>query len=292
MKILITGGSGQVGFELQRTLALFGEILAPSQAELELTDLSAVSQYLKLQQPDLIVNAAAHTAVDKAESEPELAYLLNTELPKLFADYSRDHDSWLVHFSTDYVYDGSGTAPREETAATAPLSVYGASKLAGDQAIQNSGSLYFIFRTSWVYGSRGHNFVKTMLRLGAERETLNIVNDQIGAPTTARLIAEVTAQAVAQRHVNKQGLYHLTCVGECSWHTFAQEIFKQASCKGIPLKISLENVFGIPTSQYPTPAKRPLNSRLKVNKLEQQFNLKLPDWKEQLALVLAEINAE
>jgi len=289
MKILITGGSGQVGFELQRTLSVFGNILAPTPSELDLADAAAVSAYLTEQQPTLIVNAAAHTAVDKAESEPELAERLNAELPEQLAAYCAQHGVWLVHYSTDYVYDGSGEIARAEDHPTAPLSVYGASKLRGDQAIERSGAAYYIFRTSWVYGARGHNFVRTMLRLGAERDTLNVVNDQIGAPTTARLIAQVTAQALAQRTQEKIGIYHLTTRETCSWQQFAKEIFTQAQQFEFPLIINPQEVGGIPTSSYPTPAKRPLNSRLNIEKLESTFQLVLPNWQSQLHLVLAEI---
>ncbi|MBC3621542.1 dTDP-4-dehydrorhamnose reductase [Vibrio metschnikovii] len=289
MKIFITGGSGQVGFELQRTLSVFGECFAPTPEQLDLADQQAVATYLQQLQPSIIVNAAAYTAVDKAESEPELAERLNAELPEQLAAYCAQHNIWLVHYSTDYVYDGSGEAARAEDHPTAPLSVYGASKLRGDQAIERSGAAHYIFRTSWVYGARGHNFVKTMLRLGREKEYLTIVNDQVGAPTTARLIAQVTAQAVAQRAQDKVGVYHLTTRETCSWQQFAQEIFIQAQQLGMPLVITPQAVEGIPTSSYPTPAQRPLNSRLQLEKLETTFQLTMPNWQSQLRLVLAEI---
>ncbi|OOF13750.1 dTDP-4-dehydrorhamnose reductase [Salinivibrio sp. PR932] len=289
MKILITGGSGQVGFELQRVLSVFGECIAPTPDQLDLADQQAVSTYLESLKPSMIVNAAAYTAVDKAESEPELAERLNAKLPEQLASYCAKHDIWLIHYSTDYVYDGSGEEARPEDHPTAPLSIYGASKLRGDQAIARSGTAYYIFRTSWVYGARGNNFVKTMLRLGREKASLNIVNDQIGAPTSARLIAQVTAQALAQRANDKVGVYHLTTSGSCSWQQFAQEIFTQAEQLKIPLSITPGAVEGIPTSSYPTPAQRPLNSRLKLEKIEKAFQLTLPDWKSQLRLVMAEI---
>ena len=293
MKILVTGGTGQVGFELQRTLSPFGTILAPGRQELDLADSQAIQRYLDEHQPDCIVNAAAYTAVDRAESEPDLAQALNEGLPATLAQYAAANNLWLVHYSSDYVYPGTGTSPWTEESETGPLSTYGQTKLAGDQAIQASRAKHLIFRTSWVYSARGNNYMKTMLRLGAEKETLNIVNDQHGSPTPARLIAQVTALALyrafqADQPQQYQGIYHLAPRGTTHWHEFAQAIFEAAAGQGAQLKIRPENVHGIPTRDYPTPAVRPLNSRMSLEKLEQTFNLQLPEWRGQLQQTLTE----
>ncbi|MGS2744314.1 dTDP-4-dehydrorhamnose reductase [Halomonas sp. LS-001] len=300
MNILITGGNGQVGFELQRQFALFGNILAPSRAELDLSNTKAVESYLAEHQPGLILNAAAYTGVDKAENEPELARRLNAGLPAQLAEYAAVNQARLVHYSSDYVYPGDGKTPRQEDSPTGPLSVYGQTKLEGDEAVVASGCEYLIFRTSWVYAARGNNFMKTMLRLGRERDTLNIVNDQIGAPTPARLIAQVTMLATSPHnslftthyspltiHI-PSGIYHLAPRGETSWHGFATEIFKQAREQGETLAITPENTSSISTAEYPTPAKRPLNSRMAISKLENTLGITLPTWQSQLALTLKE----
>lgn len=286
MNILVTGANGQVGFELQRHFALLGNVLAPERAELELTDAHAVERYLHTHRPQLILNAAAYTAVDKAESEPEQAKRLNSELPAQLAEYAAAQGAYLVHYSTDYVYPGDGEAAWHEQSPTQPLSVYGQTKCAGDQAVINSGCQHLIFRTSWVYAARGNNFLKTMLRLGRERDSLAVVNDQIGAPTPARLIALVTLHAWQQRIA--QGVYHLAPSGTTSWHGFACEIFKQATEAGVTLALSPSQVRGIPTAEYPTPATRPLNSRLALNKLETALGTAMPHWQDQLALTLKE----
>lgn len=293
MNILITGGNGQVGFELQRQFAVFGNILAPSRQELDLNDSKAVNAYLAEHKPALILNAAAYTAVDKAESEPEQAKRLNTELPAQLAQYAAQHDIPLVHYSSDYVYPGNGTEPWQEDSPTGPLSVYGQTKLEGDNAIAESGANYLIFRTSWVYAARGHNFMKTMLRLGRERDALHIVDDQIGAPTPARLIAQITALAFTPHvsHVTPHvisGVYHLAPRGETSWHGFACEVFKQAGKFGEEMTIQAGRVSGIPSSDYPTPAQRPFNSRMALNKLENALGIIMPTWQSQLALTLQE----
>lgn len=303
MKILITGGSGQVGFELQRHLCLLGYLLAPSRKELDLADASAVEACLEREQPDLIVNAAAYTAVDKAEEEPELARQLNAELPAQLAAYSAARGQWLIHYSTDYVYPGSGSRPWREGDPTDPPNTYGQSKLEGDLAVQQSGCRHLIFRTSWVYSARGHNFLRTMLRLGRERESLKVVNDQVGAPTPARLIAQVTALALHRLPLaaepeatsppdeadRLQGLFHLAPRGETSWHGFACEIFHQAAGLGARLALRPGAVEPIPSSAYPTPARRPLNSRLDCGALEAALGVSLPSWQEQLALTLGEL---
>ncbi|WP_447926367.1 dTDP-4-dehydrorhamnose reductase [Vreelandella sp. EE27] len=298
MDILITGGNGQVGFELQRQFAIFGNVLAPDRQELDLSDAESVEAYLEKYQPKLILNAAAYTAVDKAESEPELAKRLNAELPAQLAAYAASHSIPLVHYSTDYVYPGNGKESWQESSATAPLGIYGHTKLEGDKAVERSGAHYLIFRTSWVYAARGNNFMKTMLRLAREREALNIVDDQVGAPTPARLIAQVTTLAYNSPFLwpdssgaffrIPNGIYHLAPRGDTSWYGFACEIFEQAAAEGEQLKIQMEKVEGIPTTDYPTPAQRPLNSRMSLTKLESALGVTLPGWQEQLTLTLQE----
>jgi dTDP-4-dehydrorhamnose reductase len=293
MNIFITGGNGQVGFELQRQFAPFGTILAPTRQELDLANAEAVDVYLEKHQPDLILNAAAYTAVDKAESEPQQAKRLNAELPAQLAEYAAKQGIPLVHYSTDYVYPGNGETPWQEDSPTSPLSVYGQTKLEGDQGVIESGASHLIFRTSWVYAARGSNFMKTMLRLGRERDALSIVNDQIGAPTPARLIAQITALSFTVHgsrlsiHI-PSGIYHLAPRGETSWHGFASEIFSQARKAGEALTITPESTAGIPTAEYPTPAQRPLNSRMALGKLESALGITMPTWQSQLGLTLRE----
>lgn len=294
MKVLITGGSGQVGFELRRQLAALGDILAPTRDALDLADAEAVSAYLAHHQPDAVVNAAAYTAVDNAEADYAMAQRVNTALPAQLAAYCAQRSAWLVHYSSDYVYTGEGDMPWQEGDATGPCNTYGATKLAGDEAVIQSGCQHLIFRTSWVYSAFGKSFVATMLRLGAERSALSVVSDQIGAPTPARLIALVTQQALARQLSPDvagigSGVYHLAPRGAVSWHGFAREIFEQAHMVGLPLTIQSDNVTAIPTAEYPTPATRPLNSRLAVDKIERALGIQLPSWQSQLALTLEEI---
>lgn len=285
--VFITGGNGQVGFELRRNLSVAMDVFAPTRDELDLADAAAVDAWLKTHQPDLIVNAAAFTAVDQAESEPEAAARLNAELPRQLANYAAARGRKIVHYSSDYVYPGDGQDPWQEDSPTAPLNVYGQTKLDGDVAVVASGAEYLIFRTSWVYSARGHNFMKTMLRLGQQKDALTIVGDQVGAPTPARLIAEVTALAL---HAGiDSGVYHLAPRGETSWYGFATEVFRAAREAGIQLSVTETSVTSIPTSEYPTPAARPLNSRLKLGKVEQSLQLQLPDWQTQVALTVAEL---
>ncbi len=288
-KILITGGTGQVGFELQRSLMLHGQILAPSRQQLDLTSAAAVDAWLETQQPDLIINAAAYTAVDLAETEQQQALRLNAELPEQLARYCQQRKIGLVHYSSDYVYPGSGTEPWQEDSATGPKNHYGQSKLLGDSAVERASIDYLIFRTSWVYSARGNNFMETMLRLGKERASLNVVDDQIGVPTPARLIAQVTERAIS--HNLASGVYHLAPRGQCSWQEFAHSIFQQAQAEGVPLAITPAKVQGIPSTDYPTPAARPLNSRLSLSKLENALEIELPDWQSQLTLTLKEYMA-
>lgn len=293
MKLLILGRGGQVGWELQRALAPLGEVIALDFDSIDYCgDFSkpeAVAEAVRTLRPDVIVNSAAHTAVDKAESEADFARLLNAITPGAVAQVAKETGALLVHYSTDYVFDGSGETARDESAPTAPLSVYGQTKLEGEQLVQQSGCKHLIFRTSWVYASRGNNFAKIMLRLGAEREKLTIINDQIGAPTGADLLADVTAHAIRQALNNPAlcGLYHLVASGETSWFDYAQFVFEQARKAGRELKVS--EVLPIPTTEYPTPAQRPLNSRLDTSKLQQAFGLTLPHWQKGVARMLTEI---
>jgi len=286
MKILLLGKTGQVGFELHRTLSALGAITAPGREQLDLTNEQAVTNYLAQTQPNLIVNAAAYTAVDAAEENRQTAQRLNAGLPKQLAAYAKANNARLVHYSSDYVYPGTGSEAWQETSPTGPLSVYGQTKLEGDEAIEQSGADHLIFRTSWVYSARGNNFMKTMLRLAKSKPKLTIIADQIGSPTPARLIAQVTTLAIHSQL--KKGLYHLAPRGETSWHGFALEIFSQARQAGEQLSMGPENAHAIPTRDYPTPAKRPLNSRMALNKLERALNIQLPDWQSQLSLTLNE----
>jgi dTDP-4-dehydrorhamnose reductase len=295
MKILLLGKGGQVGWELQRALAPLGDIVALDHDSVHLHgDFSRPEQLaatIAAVRPDIIVNAAAHTAVDKAESESELARAINATAPGVLARCAAETGAWLIHYSTDYVFDGSGTAPRSEQAPTGPLSVYGRTKLEGEQAIQASGCQHLILRTSWVYAARGGNFAKTMLRLARERDALNVIDDQIGAPTGAELLADVTAHAIrtAQSRPEVAGLYHLVAGGEVSWHGYARHVIEWARAQGHAIKVAPEAIRPIPTSAYPTPAARPLNSRLDTQKLQHTFGLTLPDWRSGVERMLAEV---
>ncbi|OGT04439.1 MAG: dTDP-4-dehydrorhamnose reductase [Gallionellales bacterium RIFCSPLOWO2_02_58_13] len=293
MKILLFGKNGQVGWELQRSLAPLGELVALDADSRELcgdfTDLDGLIQTIRAVAPDVIVNAAAHTAVDKAESEPELVRTINALAPGMLAREAQRCNAWLIHYSTDYVFDGSGDRPWRETDSTAPLSVYGATKLEGEQLIRQSGCKHLIFRTSWVYGARGGNFAKTMLRLAQERDQLTVINDQIGAPTGADLLADITAHAIRAARPELSGLYHLVAAGETSWHGYAGFVLDHARRAGIPLKVAPDAIHPVPTSAFPTPAKRPLNSRLDTAKLRSAFGLALPMWQNGVTRMLIEI---
>jgi dTDP-4-dehydrorhamnose reductase len=294
MKILLLGKNGQVGWELQRSLAPLGEVLALDSKSTDyccdLTDLSGLAATVRAYAPDVIVNAAAYTAVDKAESEPAQAQRVNAEAVAVLAHEAQQLGAWLVHYSTDYVFDGGGTEPWQETDTVAPLSVYGASKLAGEQAIQASGCKQLIFRTSWVYAARGNNFAKTMLRLASERDSLSVIADQFGAPTSAELLADVTAHAVRSALAKPElaGLYHLAASGETTWHSYARFVLEHAAAAGIVLKVAPQQVAAIASSAYPTAAQRPLNSRLNTDKLQNAFALQLPDWQAGVARMLSE----
>jgi len=289
MKILLLGKNGQVGWELQRSLAPLGEVLALDSGNGNLTNLSGIAETVRSFVPDIIVNAAAYTAVDKAEGEPDLARTINALGPALLAREAKKINAWLIHYSTDYVFDGSGERSWQEEDGTGPLNVYGASKLEGEQLIQQSGCKHLIFRTSWVYGTRGGNFAKTMLRLAQEREILSVINDQIGAPTGAELLADVTAHAIraAQKNPEIVGLYHLSAAGETSWYGYASFVIDAARNAGMPIKTTA--IEAVPTSAFPTAARRPLNSRLNTNKLRNTFDLHLPHWQSGVERMLIEI---
>jgi dTDP-4-dehydrorhamnose reductase len=294
MKILLLGKNGQVGWELQRSLAPLGELIALDRHPVDglsgdLSDLDALRATIRKVKPDVIVNAAAYTAVDKAESETELADRVNGQASQVMAEEAASLGAWLIHYSTDYVFSGEGLTPWQETDAVAPVNHYGASKLTGEQAIIASGCKHLIFRTSWVYGARGNNFAKTMLRLAKDRDTLSVIADQIGAPTGADLIADVTALAVQQVQLRPElaGLYHLAASGEVSWHGYASHVIGFAKANGEELAVTTINP--IDTTAYPTPARRPLNSRLNTQKLRGNFSLHLPDWQSGVTRMLMEV---
>lgn len=294
MKILLLGKNGQVGWELQRSLAPLGDLIALDRNPVDgltgdLSNPDQLRETIRQVAPDIIVNAAAYTAVDKAESEAELANRVNGQATQVMAEEAASLGAWLIHYSTDYVFNGEGVKPWRETDVVSPVNHYGASKLAGEQAVVASGCKHLIFRTSWVYGARGNNFAKTMLRLAKERETLNVIADQIGAPTGADLIADVTALAIRQVMTNPQlaGLYHLVAAGEVSWYDYAAYVIDFA--KGNGETLAVEVIKPIPTTAYPTPAARPLNSRLDTCKLRNNFSLHLPDWQSGVTRMLREV---
>ncbi|MGJ7558557.1 dTDP-4-dehydrorhamnose reductase [Variovorax sp. RB3P1] len=294
MKLLLLGKGGQVGWELQRSLAPLGELVA---LDFDSTDFHAdfsrpeqlADTVLKVR-PDVIVNAAAHTAVDKAESEPEFARKLNATSPGVVAEAAQQIGALMVHYSTDYVFDGSGSTPWKEDDATGPLSVYGQTKLEGEQLVAQHCAKHLIFRTSWVYAARGGNFAKTMLRLAKERDKLTVIDDQFGAPTGAELLADVTAHAIRAtlQDPTKAGLYHAIAGGETTWHGYARFVLGLAQQAGVELKAGPDAVEAVPTSAFPTPAKRPHNSRLDTTKLQTTFGLRLPPWQDGVARMLRE----
>ena len=291
MKILLTGKNGQVGFELERTLAVLGDVTAVDVEDCNLADEGAVRALVTQLKPDVIVNPAAYTAVDNAEKNSELAFAINGRAPGLFGEMAKTLGASVIHFSTDYVFDGSKASPYVETDATGPLGVYGASKLAGEQALAASGAAHVILRTSWVVGAHGANFAKTMLRLAKERDALNVVADQFGAPTTAALLADVTAQLVRNREFAAQhaGVYHCVNAGETTWYDYAKFVLDFAQRAGVALKAGPDQVVAIQSSAYPTPAKRPTNSRLDTSKFRSTFGLHLPPWQHSLTHTLKQI---
>ena len=295
MNILLFGKGGQVGWELQRSLSVLGTVTALDFDSTEhcgdFSNPADVAETVRALRPDVIVNAAAHTAVDKAESESDFARTLNATTPGAIAQEAARLGAWLVHYSTDYVFDGSGSRPWVETDAPAPLSVYGRTKLEGEQLIAQSGARHLILRTSWVYAARGGNFAKTMLRLAQERERLTVIDDQWGAPTGADLLADVTAHAI--RHLQQRpedaGLYHLVAAGETNWNEYAKYVLSVAARHPVAEKIIAKEVAPVPTSAFPTPAVRPHNSRLDTTKLRSTFGLTLPHWQTGVARMLTEI---
>lgn len=295
MKVLLLGKNGQVGWELQRSLAPLGELVALDRQGApglvgDVSDLEGLAATVRALRPQLIVNAAAHTAVDKAESEPDLARRLNAEAPAVLAREAAACGALLVHYSTDYVFDGSGERPWREDDATGPLGVYGRTKLEGEQAIAASGCRHLILRTSWVYAARGGNFAKTMLRLARERERLTVIDDQWGAPTGAELIADVTAQAAARlrQAPGKAGLYHLAAAGATTWFEYAKYVLAEAQRAQPAIEMKVTEVTPIATRDYPTPARRPHNSRLDCTRLQAAFDLRLPPWQDGVRRMLAE----
>lgn len=297
--VLITGKNGQVGGELVKLLAPLGEVIAPARETMDLTNIESIRRIIRAAKPQWIINPAAYTAVDKAESEQELAYAINADAVKVIGEEARRIGAGVIHFSTDYVFDGTSSAPYVETDPTRPVSVYGASKLAGEQALAESGAAHMIFRTSWVYGTRGKNFLLTILRLAREREKLRVVADQHGAPTWSRDLAEMTAHVIRscenaqggsqplETFATLGGVYHAAGSGETTWHEFAAEALRLQGDREPGQRFA--EVEAISTEEYPTPARRPANSRLDCRKLEKQLGWRMMDWRESLRQVLLEM---
>lgn len=293
--LLVTGSNGQVGFELRRSLAPLGNVIALDRAACDLSRPDTLRQLIRQYRPDVIVNPAAYTAVDKAETDADAAFAVNGVAAGVLAEEAKALGSLLVHYSTDYVFDGRKAGPYVELDAVDPQSIYGKSKLAGEQAIAASGATALVLRTCWVAGAHGGNFAKTMLKLGRERDSLRVIADQFGAPTTAALIADVTAQIIARhwlagdRAAFPAGIYHLAAGGETTWHAYATEVLRYAASKGVALKADPESIVPIPASEYPLPAPRPANSRLDTSKLRETFDIHLPDWQQGIHFLLDQI---
>lgn len=296
-KILITGSNGQVGFELQRSLAPLGTLIALDRQGMDLANPDSIRAAIQSHRPDIIVNPAAYTAVDKAEADAGTAHAVNGLAPGIIGEEAAKLGALVIHYSTDYVFDGTKKDAYVETDTTRPLSVYGKTKLSGEQALAVSGAKHLILRTSWVYGAKGANFLKTILRLAREREELKIVADQCGAPTGASLIADVTAQVLRKILLEKEntffphGIYHLTAAGNTTWHQYARFVVQEAIDLGATLQITPEKILPISTEQYPVPAPRPANSRLETNKLQQTFDLHLPPWQDGVQAALRLLQA-
>ena len=292
MKILLLGKNGQVGWELQRSLASLGEVLALDRNSSthcgDLANLEGLAETVRVFRPQVVVNAAAYTAVDKAESDQTTAHLINALAPEVLSRACAAIDALLVHYSTDYVFDGGGQTPWAETDTTGPVNVYGRSKLAGEQGIAKQGARHIVFRTSWVYGTEGGNFAKTMLRLAQEREKMAVINDQYGAPTGAALLADITALSLQQTQA-LSGIYHLAAAGETTWHAYAQYVLQTAKQFKPDIDYKVKEVAAVPTSEFPTPAQRPLNSRLNCSKLQQALQCQLPDWQKGVDSMLSKI---
>lgn len=294
-RILVTGKNGQVGFELQRSFAALGEVIAVGRSEFDLGRPEAIDDLIKQVAPDIIINSAAYTAVDRAECDVANAFAINSAAPEHFAQAASRAGALLVHYSTDYVFDGTKTAPYSESDQTNPQSVYGRSKCDGEAAVLASPAKTLVLRTSWVAGQHGSNFAKTILRLASERTALRVVADQYGAPTTASLIADVTAQIVGRFWIYGDksrfpgGLYHLTAAGEASWHEYACEVVRFAKARGVPLKTTPDTIEAVEAWAYPLPAPRPVNSILDTRKLQETFGIRLPEWRQGIHYLLEQI---
>ncbi|AOZ00587.1 dTDP-4-dehydrorhamnose reductase [Cupriavidus sp. USMAHM13] len=293
--LLVTGCNGQVGFELRRSLAPLGRVVALDRSGCDLSRPDEIRRRVRELRPDVIVNPAAYTAVDKAEADAETAFAINATAAGVLAEEAKVLGSLLVHYSTDYVFDGRKEGPYVETDAVAPQSVYGKSKLAGELAVAATGAAALVLRTCWVAGAHGGNFAKTMLKLARERDSLRVIADQFGAPTTAALIADVTAQIIARHWLFGEraefagGIYHLAAAGETNWHGYASEVVRYAAAKGVELKVDPAAIEAIPATAYPLPAPRPSNSRLDTGKLRETFGIYLPDWQQGVHLLLDQI---
>lgn len=297
MRTLLFGPNGQVGWELRRALAPLGELIALDRLGQDglcgdLTDTDAIANAIRTLRPDVIVNAAAYTAVDQAESEPEQVRQINTTAPGVMAELAREHNALFIHYSTDYVFDGSGEQPWCEDDPRAPLNVYGQTKREGEEAVQAADANHLIFRTAWVYAARGHNFIRTMIRLACERDALHVINDQHGAPTGAEFIADVTAHAVRAAVIRPElrSVYHLTAAGETTWHGYARFVIEQARAAGAPVRVAADAIEAVNTDTFPTAARRPKNSRLDGHKLETTFELTRPDWRSGVTRALQEMD--
>lgn len=295
MKILLFGSNGQLGKELERQLCTQGNVVAFPRTSLDISNYKAIKDAIDCVRPDIIVNAAAYTDVDKAESDKEQAFAVNADAVRNLAQIAQSIGAWLIHYSTDYVFDGAKLTPYVETDVTSPINVYGASKLAGEQAIAQNSCQHLVFRTSWVIGKDGNNFAKTILRLSSERNHLNVVGDQVGVPTSASLISQVTLDAIDAIKSGRawpQGIYHLTPQGVSNWHEVAQTLVGFAEQQAIPLAASVKDICAITTAEYPTAARRPLNSRLDARKLQTQLSFDLPNWKDDFLAMASDIIKE